>query len=140
MSNITNIIGHHTFYPITTTSLRDRRTQLLQVRFNRLARHVQPTDAHGNWYCTGVSRHKVMAVDVFFCPVIEQEAISVLILLFAIGLPALQTDCLACQLSLPQCNSSLSTDHMRMEPSDSLPLPLLSPQISLHGQSLCWSE
>lgn len=96
MSNITNIVGRHIFHPITATQLKDRRTQLLQVRFNRLTRYAQPTDAHGDWQCTGVSRHMVTNVDVFFYPVIEQEAISVLILLFPIGLPTLQTDCLAC--------------------------------------------
>ncbi len=38
----------------------------------------------------------VVIIDVFFYPVIEPEAISVLILLFAIGLLAFQLDCLAC--------------------------------------------
>jgi len=57
---------------------------------------------HNRWMLTEtgsalcVSRHMVTTVDVFFYPVIEQEAISVLILLFPIGLPTLQTDCLAC--------------------------------------------
>jgi len=49
MSNITNIVGRHIFHPITATQLKDRRTQLLQVRFNRLTRYAQPMDAHGDW-------------------------------------------------------------------------------------------
>ena len=41
---------------------KDPRTQLLQVRLNGLTRHVQPTDLHGCWWCTDVSRQGVRAV------------------------------------------------------------------------------
>lgn len=136
MSNITNTSDHHIPHPIITTLPKDRRTHTMQVRVNRLTRYVQPTDTRGRWRYTGVSRHMVRTLDVFFYPVNDQEAIRVLELLIAIGFRILQADCLAYLLSLLHGQILIINRSHEDGSVSKFALLLLSPLSTRDGQSL----